>query len=531
MSFRWRAIWAVSCVLFFTYLTLANFVPEATRVASPLLPDKGLRLGLDLQGGIHWVLGVKLEEAEAQQLGFLADSLRDRAKEADAEFKVESSALENGKLVVRAKSDADREGVSKWARDAGLALVSDEGGALTYELSAKRRAKVREEGMAQVLEVLRRRITDPIQGIQDSVVTGQGVGRVLVQIPGGQIDRAAARNLLKVTGLLEFKIVKDEAPNEDLLRAKYPNGLPAGTVIVTENDKETDRVLGAYLLPEQANLTGAYLRNAYVSFDRQQRPEVAFQFNGDGGRIFGELTGAHIGERLAIVLDNRVHSAPNIRTRIGANGVIEGGARGFAPQEAADLAVVLRAGSLPIPVQIEEERTVGPALGADSISRGLHAVALGFVVIIVFVVIYYKRSGVYAALALIANLFMLMGMMSLFGATLTLPGIAGIVLTIGMAVDANVIIFERIREELRGGKTPRAAIATGFNKAFYTIMDANVTTLITAVVLYQFGTGPIKGFAVTLIVGVITSVFAALVFTRLMYETHPGARPVASLSI
>jgi preprotein translocase subunit SecD len=265
-----------------------------------------------------------------------------------------------------------------------------------------------------------------------------------------------------------------------------------------------------------------------VTFDRQQRPEVAFQFNSEGGRIFGDLTEEHIGERLAIVLDKRVYSAPNIKSRIGSSGVIEGR---FTSQEAADLAVVLRSGSLPIPVQIEEERTVGPALGADSISRGLQAAALGLVVIVVFVVIYYKLSGVYAAGALIANLFLLMGVMSLFQATLTLPGIAGIVLTIGMAVDANVIIFERIREELRSGKTPRASIATGFNKAFSTIMDANITTLITAVVLYQFGTGPIKGFAVTLTIGVLTSVFAALVFTRLMYQVHPGTRPVASLSI
>ena len=524
---RWRITWAVLTVIFFAFLTLANLAPESVRVASPLLPDKGLRLGLDLQGGIHWVLGVKLDEAEKQELGYLAENLSQRAKD-DKEFHVESAALEGGKLVVRTASDADRSGVRSWARNAGLSLAGDDGGVLSFELSGTARAAVRKRGMAQVLEVLRRRITDPVQGIQDSVVTGQGEGRVLVQIPGGQIDRTLARKLLAVTGHLEFKIVKDAAPSEELLRAKFPEGLPAGTEIVNERDKETDRVLTAYLLPEQANITGDYLQDARVSFDRQQRPEVAFQFNSEGGRIFGDLTEEHIGERLAIVLDKRVYSAPNIKSRIGSSGVIEGR---FTSQEAADLAVVLRSGSLPIPVQIEEERTVGPALGADSISRGLHAAALGLVVIVVFVVIYYKYSGVYAAAALIANLFLLMGVMSLFQATLTLPGIAGIVLTIGMAVDANVIIFERIREELRSGKTPRASIATGFNKAFYTIMDANITTLITAVVLYQFGTGPIKGFAVTLTIGVITSVFAALVFTRLMYQVYPGTRPVASLSI
>jgi preprotein translocase subunit SecD len=526
-QFGWRAAGALILVAFFAFLTVANFAPEETRVASPLLPDKGLRLGLDLQGGIHWVLGVKLEEAEAQELGFLADNLREVGGK-DGEFHVESSAVENGKLVVRTATDADRDGVRGWAQRAGLSLAGEEGGALRYELSSAARSAVRKRGMAQVLEVLRRRIDDPVHGIPDSVVTGQGEGRVLVQIPGGQIDRTRARNLLAVTGHLEFKIVKDQAQSEELLAAKYKDGFPPGTQVATERDKETDRVLGAYLLPEQASITGDYLQDARVGFDRQQRPIVEFQFNSEGGRIFGDLTGEHIGSQLAIVLDDRVYSAPNIKSRIGSRGQIEGR---FNSQEAADLAVVLRSGSLPIPVGIEEERTVGPALGADSISRGLQAAALGLVVIVVFVVIYYKLSGVYAAIALIANLFLLMGVMSLFQATLTLPGIAGIVLTIGMAVDANVIIFERIREELRSGKTPRAAIATGFNKAFWTITDANVTTLITALVLFEYGTGPIKGFAVTLSVGVITSVFAALVFTRLMYQAYPGTRPVASLSI
>jgi preprotein translocase subunit SecD len=526
-QFAWRAAGALLTVIYFAFLTLANLAPEATRVASPLLPDKGLRLGLDLQGGIHWVLGVKLEEAEAQELGFLADNLREVGGK-DGEFHVESSAIENGKLVARTASESDQDGVREWASRAGLSLARDEAGALTFELSSAARETVRKRGMSQVLEVLRRRIDDPVHGIPDSVVTGQGEGRVLVQIPGGQIDRTRARNLLAVTGHLEFKIVQDQAQSEELLQAKYKDGFPPGTKVATERDKETDRVLTAYLLPEQANITGDYLQDARVGFDRQQRPIVEFQFNSEGGRLFGDLTAEHIGDQLAIVLDDRVYSAPNIRSRIGARGQIEGR---FNSQEAADLAVVLRSGSLPIPVGIEEERTVGPALGADSISRGLQAAALGLVVIVVFVVIYYKLSGVYAAIALIANLFLLMGVMSLFQATLTLPGIAGIVLTIGMAVDANVIIFERIREELRAGKTPRAAISTGFNKAFWTITDANVTTLITALVLFEYGTGPIKGFAVTLSVGVITSVFAALVFTRLMYQTYPGTRPVASLSI
>jgi len=522
----WRLSGALACVGLFAFLTIANFVPQEKRLESPLLPDGGLRLGLDLQGGIHWVLGVDLEAAIDQELGFMAENLREVAEE--KAFTVSGTRVEDGALVVETDGGADAEHVASWAKDAGLRSVGSDGGVLRYELTAAATKAVKQRGMAQVLEVLRRRIADPIQGIPDSVVTGQGEDRILVQIPGGQIDRTRARKLLEVTGHLEFKIVRDSAPSEELLRAKYPDGLPAGTGIATERDKETDRVLTAYLLPDQADITGEYLKDARVGFDRQQRPIVDFQFNTEGGRIFSKLTSENIGAQLAIVLDQRVYSAPSIRSRIASRGQIEGR---FTAQEAADLAVVLRSGSLPIPVQIEEERTVGPALGADSIARGLRASALGLVVILVFVVGYYRMSGGYASLALLANLVLLMGVMSMFDATLTLPGIAGIVLTVGMAVDANVIIFERIREELRAGKSPRAAIATGFNKAFWTIMDANITTLITALVLFEYGTGPIKGFAVTLSIGVVTSVFAALVFTRLMFEVYPGTRSVPSLSI
>ena len=382
--------------------------------------------------------------------------------------------------------------------------------------------------MDQVLEVLRRRIADPVRGIPDSVVTRQGEDRVLVQIPGGQIDRSRARELLAVTGHLQFKIVKAQANSAELLEADYPDGLPEGTEIASERDRETGRALTAYLLPEQPDLTGDYLKDARVGFDTRQRPIVEFQFNTEGARRFSELTEANVGNQLAIVLDDTVYSAPVIRSRIGARGQIEGR---FTSQEAADLAVVLRSGSLPIPVEIEEERTVGPALGKDSIDRGLRASLLGLAIIVLFVVGYYRLSGGYASLALGANLLLLLGIMSMFEATLTLPGIAGIVLTVGMAVDANVIIFERIREELRNGKLPRGAIATGFSKAYWTIMDANITTLITAIVLFEFGTGPIKGFAVTLSIGIVTSVFAALVLTRMMFALKPGTRTVESLSI
>jgi preprotein translocase subunit SecD len=525
-NLRWRIVAVSALVLWFSFLTVANFVPKEQRAASPLLPDDGMRLGLDLQGGIHWVLGVKLEEAEHQELAFLRENLEAAAREDG--FALESASVEGNHLVVVAADATAAEKVREWVTNTGALTEQPGGSRLEYTLTPDAVAAVRKRGMDQVLEVLRQRITDPIKGIADSVVTKQGEDRVLVQIPGGQVDRASARDLLRVTGFLEFKIVKDHAQSEELLRAKYPDGFPPATEIGTERDKETDRVLTAYLLPEQANITGEYLKDARVGFDRQQRPVVEFQFNTDGGELFSNLTADHIGDQLAIVLDDRVYSAPNIRSRIGSRGQIEGR---FTTQEAADLAVVLRSGSLPIPVAIEEERTIGPALGADSIRHGIQASVASLLAVLVFAVVYYRMSGVYATIAITVGMITIIGLMAMSRATLTMPGIAGLVLTVGMAIDGNVLIFERIREELRGGKTPRAAIKAGFNRALYPILDGNITTMITALVLYEYGTGPIKGFAVTLALGLIATVFQAVIVNRLLFAIYPGDRPVAALSI
>jgi preprotein translocase subunit SecD len=527
-NLRLRLASILAVVLVFGYLALANFASDETRAASPLLPDTGLRLGLDLQGGIHWVLGVKLEATETQELEQQGRNIEELGK--DEGFTPESIKVRDGRLIVSGLGTADAVAVREWVGDGGgLKVLADSDGTLEIGLEDFWRDEVRERGMLQVLEVLRRRIDDPVTGIPESVVTRQGKDRVLVQIPGGsQNERERAGALIRTTGFLEFKMVQDFAQTEELLKANHPSGLPEGTEIAFQLDKETQRPLEAFLVSEQAALTGAYLDDARVQFDRQGRPIVGFTFNAEGGKIFGELTETNIGNRLAILLDDQIYSAPSIRSRINMRGQIEGR---FTPQEAADLAVVLRAGSLSVPVEIEEERTVGPALGADSIDRGVRASVVGLALILFFAVGYYRMSGVYAGIALLANLLLLVGVMSLFEATLTLPGLAGVVLTVGMAVDANVIIFERIREELRAGKAPRAAVATGFQKALWTILDANITTLITALVLFNYGTGPIKGFAVTLSIGVVTSVFTAMVITRALFAIFPGARQVESLSI
>jgi preprotein translocase subunit SecD len=526
-SLRWRLGSVIALVLLFAYLTIANFFPKEQRVETAWLPDHGLRLGLDLQGGIHWVVGVDLESAIQHELEFLRENLRDAFEEEGVTPAL--LVVREGRLVVGAATPEDADIISKTAGEFGsLEGTGSDGDGDSYRLTSDWTQEIRERTMLQVLEVLRRRIDDPVRGIPDSVVTRQGDDRVLVQIPGGQIDRGRARKLLKSTGFLEFKIVVDSAPSEEALLARHPDGIPEDQVIVFEHDSETQAIVNAYLMPAAADITGDYLDDARVGFDQQQRPIVNFRFNPEGGRIFAELTEANIGQRLAIIMEKSVYSAPVIQSRISMRGQITGR---FTSQEAADLAVVLRAGALSVPVVIEEERTVGPTLGQDSIDSGINASIVGLILILAFVVGYYRLSGGYASIGLLANLVLLIGIMSLFEATLTLPGIAGLVLTVGMAVDANVIIFERIREELRAGKTPRAAVATGFSKALWTVLDANITTLITALILFEYGTGPIKGFAVTLSIGIVTSVFAALVLTRLLFQVYPGSRPQAQLSI
>ena len=526
-SIRWKALSVGALLVLFAFLTAANFVPKDERVESSFWPDQGLRLGLDLRGGIHWVVGVELGDAIERELEFVRKTLEEQLGEDGIELAAATVVDEELRLTL-AKPE-DRPKTAEYADDSGV-LSSAEGTGLDliYRLTDNWTQDVRERTMSQVLEVLRRRIDDPQRGIPDSIVTRQGTDRVLVQIPGEQIDRDRARTLLKSTGFLEFKIVIDSDTTREELMARHPEGATADELVVLKTDPVSGAELGAFLVPKVADITGDYLDDARMQFDQQQRPIVEFRFNPAGGEIFGKLTEENKNELLSIILDNNVYSAPVIRGRITTRGQIEGQ---FTADEAADLAVILRAGSLSVPVVIEEERTVGPGLGQDSIESGALACLIGLLLVLLFAMAYYRLSGGFASVALLANLVLLIGLMSLFEATLTLPGIAGLVLTVGMAVDANVIIFERIREELRSGRAIRAAINTGFSKATWTVLDANITTLITAIILFQYGTGPIKGFAVTLSIGIVTSVFAALVVTRLLFQLYPGTRHVSTLSI
>ena len=501
-------------MLFFAYLAVANLFSPETRKEYWFLPANGIRLGLDLQGGIHWVLGADLKVAYEHELDHMKGQLGEQLGE--EKITPASMSVKDDRIVAELASEADASRLAKLAGDThAVHVVVQTGTRVELELTPQWRKDVAQKGLQQVLEVLRRRIDDPVHGVQDSVVTPQGADRVMVQIPGGKADREAARNLLTVGGFLEFKIVEEQAPSEELLRAKYPQGIPEDKTIVFEKDKTTKRVLEALLVSKAPAITGDYLDDARVGFDRQQRPIVTFTFNPEGGKIFQALTEKSVGRRLAVVVDNDVASAPVIRERIGARGQIDGR---FTSQDAANLAIVLRSGSLSIPVPIEEERSVGPALGADSIRSGLNASILGLVLVSAFAVIYYRLSGVYATIALVANLLLIIGIMSAFRATLTLPGIAGIILTLAVAVDANVLINERIREEFVTGKTMRAALDAGYEKAFSAIFDSNLTTFITGVILYQFGTGPVQGFALTLMIGIVASMFSAIFITRIIFD-------------
>ncbi len=385
------------------------------------------------------------------------------------------------------------------------------------------------DAMERALEVIRNRVDQ--FGVAEPLITRQGDRWVVVELPGVK-DPARAIELIGKTALLEFKLVNDGVRISEVLDSEGkvdPGKIPAGYEILPGREE------ALFLLKEEPEITGAALTNAKVKIGGQYNmPYVAIDFNKEGAKKFARITEVNIERNLAIVLDERVQSAPVIKSKIpDGHAIIEGN---FTMEKARDLALVLRAGALPAPVNIIETRTVGPRLGRDSIRAGVVAAVIGLVCVMCFMLIYYKLSGLVANLAIILNLIILLGMMAYLGrtfvrATLTLPGIAGIILIIGMSVDANVLIFERIREELRAGKTVRVAIDSGYQKAFRTILDSNLTTLIAAAFLFQFGSGPVKGFAVTLSLGILISMFTAIVVTHMVFDMVLMGKRVEKLSI
>jgi len=493
-------------------------------------PAKTINLGLDLQGGIHLVLGVDVDKAIEAQVDRAGDTAR---------AELEKRGIGVTRIERRGTTELAIQLASPQSWDAAV-KTSDEvlptfdrkeadqaAGRLVLALKLREAVHIRELAVRQGLETIRNRIDQ--FGVAEPSIQQQGDNRILVQLPGVQ-DPARAKALIGKTALLEFKLVDERTDVDTALRS----GPPPGDEILYQRrvDKQTrEERKVPFLVQKKAVITGRDVTTARVSIDQNtSEPYVSVDFNAAGARAFSDLTDANVGKRLAIVLDGNVHSAPQIRERIpSGRAQITGG---FSTDEATDLAIVLRAGALPAPVQVLEERTVGPSLGADSIRQGMIAIFASTALVFLFMLIYYRLSGFIADVALGLNLLLLMATMAGFHATLTLPGIAGIALTIGMAVDTNILIFERIREELRAGKTVRGAIDAGFSRAFKTVIDTHVTVLVSGLILFQFGTGPVKGFAVTLMIGIAVSLFTAVFFTRLLFDLiYMGPHKRETLSI
>jgi preprotein translocase subunit SecD len=526
---QWRGILVVA-VIAVALIYLTPSISETLPTWWPnILPEEKIHLGLDLKGGMHLILEVQAQKAVESHLERMVEDIKFGLRKAKIRYQ-ELKRSGPDRIALTLLRPEDRKTAEKMVEDrfSDFSVESGPfgGNNLTLELvlSEKAQQRIRRMAVDQAVETITNRIDQ--FGVAEPDIRPQGRERILVQLPGIK-DPKRAIDIIGKTALLEFKLVDEENSLEEALRGNIP---PGDEILYEITGEPGNQKKIPYLLKKRAVLTGEYLTDARVQIDTQyNEPYVSLSFDSRGARLFEQITGANIKKRLAIVLDNMVNSAPVIQDRIaGGRAQITGR---FTMEEARDLAIVLRAGALPAPVKIIEERTVGPSLGRDSIEKGLKSMLIGGLIVILFMVIYYKFAGVLADLALFLNIIFIAAGLAFFGATLTLPGIAGIILIIGMAIDANVLIFERIREELRLGKTPRAAVDGGYSKALVTILDANITTLIAALVLFQFGTGPVKGFAVTLSIGIIASLFTAIFITRLIFDYLIIERGMKKISI
>jgi preprotein translocase subunit SecD len=514
--------WRLSMILAFILLSLLYLTPTLTPNLPSwwggLLPKDKIHLGLDLQGGTHLVMEVKTGKAVEGALDLIATDLEDTLQSRKIPYKKIARAGANLVQVSLYDKGADADlqaQIKKKYPDLEQLPAFDEGGLRHFQLRMDKKAVAerKDRAVSQALETIRNRIDQ--FGVSEPVIQREGINHIVVQLPGIK-DPKRALELIGKTALLEFKLVDEKV-----------NPADAGTGSLPEDDeilmeKTVDPRTGAssdlpLVVKKKAIITGGLLTNAQVRIDSEfNQPYVAIDFNATGTRLFDQVTAANIGKRFAIVLDGTVYSAPVIRERIsGGSAQISGS---FSEKKAADLAIVLRAGSLPAPVEIVQNDTVGPSIGQDSITKGLLAGAIGVALVVVFMALYYRWAGLVANFGMVLNILFLMGALAALGATLTLPGIAAIVLLVGMSVDSNVLIFERIKEEIKLGNSPGICVGSGYDKAFLTIMDSHVTTLITAAVLFQFGTGPVKGFAVSLSLGVLINLFTSLVATRAVFD-------------
>ncbi len=506
--------------LYYNFPTYQAYKPGG----NPQEVSNKVNLGLDLQGGMYLDIEVIVEEAVTAVLQRTAQELEDLFIDNQVDYLSVETVSETDLMIeleAGEKVDLDADPYERF-----LVQFEQEktGNQVMLTLEEAEVERIKKNAIEQAVEVIRNRIDQ--FGVTEPTIQRRGDNSILIQLPG-LTDRERAIDLIGITAVLQFYLVEDYATENNF------NSQTSVVKYEEEIDATTKKVINRipYVLEKKPVLTGEFIRDAQVRFDQNDnQPYVSLSFDSIGAEHFAKITQKNRGRRLAIVLDGKVQSAPVIREAItGGEASISGL---FTLDEASNLALVLRSGALPAPIEIREERTVGASLGEDSVKQGLMSLALGAVVVLIFMMIYYQVSGAFANVALLFNLVLIVGVLAGFDATLTLPGMAGMVLTLGMSVDANVLIFERIREELKRSGHPRAAIKEGFNKAFLTIVDANITTLFGALALLQFGRGPIKGFAVTLSIGILASMFTAIVVTRFLFEVvYLNRKQLKSISI
>lgn len=522
-----KIAWILGVCLVGVLFALPNFLPTSVTQKSWYIgPDKTMNLGLDLQGGAHLLLQVQVEVVYRERLENLKSDVRRALRNREENIRIQHGTRVAGNVLrvmitdpaqtdqamglleaISSPVSAGPLGMGPTGNEFEITRVSDN--EISFALTEAAMQSIEASAVSQSIEIVRRRIDE--LGTREPIIQRQGSNRIIVQVPG-VTDPQRLKILINQTAKLTFQMVHSNDPGS-IQEALEGRTFRDAVLMPTEDVQEPYLLIKTEIL-----VSGEDLVNASPGFDsRNNQPVVNFRFNNRGALKFGRVTSDSVGQRFAIVLDGRVVSAPSIREPItGGSGQISGN---FTVESANNLSILLRSGALPAPMSILEERTVGAGLGADSVAAGKTASLIGFSAVIVFVVLAYGRFGVYANIALITNLLLIAGALSLLQATLTLPGVAGIVLTIGMAVDANVLIFERMREEVRSGKTPINAVESGYARALGTILDANITTFIAAAILFMIGSGPVKGFAVTLAIGIITSVFTAFTLTRLMVAT------------
>jgi preprotein translocase subunit SecD len=528
-NIRWKLI--TSLAVFILFFSVGVYPILAQRFRLPLpgwLAAKQLKLGLDLKGGVHLVLRVQTDDALKIHTTTTSEQLRESLKNAGiavtsiqvtspSSFHVEGVPAEKDAAFTRL---ADDQTATEYDRNSGA------GGNYDFTMKPNVAVTMREQAVTQARETIDRRVNELGVAEPNISLYGQSNDEILVQLPG-VTDVARAKEIIRNTAILELKIVEaGPAGTQEALLQSYGGKVPDDMEVVQGSAASGDTSF--YLVRKAAAVTGTDLRNARPTIDENNRPAVGFSLTNEGARKFGKATGENIGRLLAIVLDGRVTSAARIETKINDEGRITGS---FTTQQVADMSLILRTGALPAGLTYLEERVIGPSLGADSIRSGVTASLVGLFLVVAFMLVYYKLSGVNAVVALIFNLVILLGLMAYIGATMTLPGIAGFVLTMGIGVDSNVLIFERIKEELAAQRGVRASINAGFSRVFLTLLDTHIASLISAAFLFQFGTGPIRGFAMTLVIGLISNLFTSTFVSKTLFEAVLGHRQTAALSI